>query len=312
MPRTLGDLIGELRGGYTNARNYLGNNFMSTGGPPGDPRATGLHEAFSGNLAGTLYPYLGPTGTRAAVDTAGFVNELVGGGSEFAGGRPFFSDAGFDWSDIGANYRGTETGMAPFAPTGITRAADDYLPPTRSGTQDFATTGGDPSLPTFGTENLPVLPVDPRFATTDPNNPLNQVAGPATTGTQSNPTLDRTRQQAGMGSNAAGQQIDPVASRDAAYQSAVDDVLGVSGADPNIPFRSAGERQGGGRPAGATPAPAASAPAPAPMQGGGTGRTANLANAGAPVAMQSASQQYTPGSLGAILAARGTRGRIFT
>jgi len=196
----------------------------------------------------------------------------------------------------------------PYQQPSIFRGPETYLPPTG----DFSMTGGDPSLPTFGTENLPVLPVDPRFATTDPNNPLNQVAGPATTGTQSNPTLDRTRQQAGMGSNAAGQQIDPVASRDAAYQSAVDDVLGVSGADPNIPFRSAGERQGGGRPVGATPAPAASAPAPAPMQGGGTGRTANLANAGAPVAMQSASQQYTPGSLGAILAARGTRGRIFT
>ena len=330
MPRNLGDLISDLRGGYTNARNYLGDRFMSTGGPPGDPRATGLHEAFSGNLAGTLYPYLGQTGTRAAVDTAGFVNELVGGGSEFAGGRPFFSDRGFDWGDIGANYRGIEAGMAPFAPTGITRTADDYLPPVSgNASQDFDPSqtityagGGSSDIGDQATIAQQVLPVDPRFATTNPDNPFNQTLNPNVPNTTSNPTLDRTMNRAGMGSN-VDQQIDPVASRDAFYQSAVDDVLGGGSSDPAsemLGYRNPGGRGGAGgsgAAAGGTQIPAASGTTAGavPLAKPQTGVPRALPTGpiaptqpfgGESTAMSTASAQYPPGSLGAML----NRGRF--
>jgi hypothetical protein len=85
------------------------------GGPdidPNDPQALGFHRQTSQHGTERLGSVLDPRVAQVIMDALGYANEAASGGLQALGGKPFYSEVGFDWDDILANRQGQEAGVA--------------------------------------------------------------------------------------------------------------------------------------------------------------------------------------------------------
>jgi len=100
------------RGIHNDARDFIASHLGS--GPRNDPGSRNLHSNVMEKLTrmGALNP-AGPLHTGALALLAGMENEIVGGMTEMAQGRPFMSDKGFDPVDLDANLTGVTRGLDP-------------------------------------------------------------------------------------------------------------------------------------------------------------------------------------------------------
>lgn len=100
----------QARGLHQDARDFMASHLGS--GPADDPGSRKYHSKIMEKLTrmGAALPG-GPVSTGMLALLAGMENELVGGISEKAQGRPFVSEQGFDPVDLDANLRGVSQGI---------------------------------------------------------------------------------------------------------------------------------------------------------------------------------------------------------
>jgi hypothetical protein len=94
---------------YPKVRNYLARNADLLGGAASDADAKKvLHGQGNYNLTKKLGSVLPPDLAASVADALYLGNETLTGTLSKATGRPFFSDYGFRWKDVGINRGGQD------------------------------------------------------------------------------------------------------------------------------------------------------------------------------------------------------------
>lgn len=107
------NIFNKLYTGLSSGRNKVAE-FVA--GAPDNP-ANELHEAYMENAAENLSPFIGETLTKGLLTGIGNANESVAGLiSGILGGKGLFGTQGIDYTDMDANTRGIEKGLAKNRP----------------------------------------------------------------------------------------------------------------------------------------------------------------------------------------------------
>jgi len=97
---------------YPKVRNYLARQADLVGGAASDADAkTVLHGQGNYNLTKKLAKILPPEAAANVADLGYLGNETLTGLLSKATGRPFFSDYGFRWKDVGINRGGQDRAL---------------------------------------------------------------------------------------------------------------------------------------------------------------------------------------------------------
>lgn len=113
----MGGFLDELKGlveqarqeTYPKVRNYLATTALNLGGKGADKDSKKiLHEEGNYEATKRLGALLPPETAAGVTDLAYLGNEALTGTLAKLTGRPFFSDYGFRWKDVGINRRGQD------------------------------------------------------------------------------------------------------------------------------------------------------------------------------------------------------------